>query len=68
MARRVRDARPSLAGNLVPADVPVSDDEKNNAQVRKFGEFTREDWMLSHYDLAQARLRPEPHTAQCTGG
>ena len=51
-----RDQTISRIGNLVPDDVPVSDDEANNAVVAEWtlkgdGQFTREDWMLSHYDL-----------------
>ena len=48
-----RDATIGKIGNLVPDDVPVHDDEEHNAVVHEFGEFKREDWMLSHYDLIQ---------------
>ena len=36
------------AGNLVPDDVPVDDDEDMNLIVDTNGFFEREDWMLSH--------------------
>lgn len=49
----LRDSTIGKIGNLVPDDVPVSNDEANNAVVDQWGEFTREDWMLSHYDLVQ---------------
>ena len=42
-----------LAGNLVPDDVPVDDNEDNNLVVDTNGTFERDDWMLSHYDLVQ---------------
>lgn len=53
------------AGNLVPDDVPVDDDEDHNLVVDTNGVFEREDWMLSHYDLVtmagSALLRATPH-------
>ncbi|EOD24043.1 Seryl-tRNA synthetase, partial [Emiliania huxleyi CCMP1516] len=49
----LRDSTIGKIGNLVPDDVPVHDDEEHNAVVHEFGEFKREDWMLSHYDLIQ---------------
>ena len=48
-----RDDTIGQIGNLVPDDVPVSDDEDHNAVVDTNGTFEREDWMLSHYDLVQ---------------
>jgi len=48
-----RDATIGQIGNLVPDDVPVSDDEDNNRIEATWGQFEREDWMLSHYDLTQ---------------
>lgn len=48
-----RDATLGQIGNLVPNDVPVDDDEDNNLIESTWGEFEREDWMLSHYDLTQ---------------
>jgi len=47
----LRDSTIGKIGNLVPDDVPISNDEANNAVVELFGEFKREDWMLTHYDL-----------------
>ena len=49
----IRDSTLGQIGNLVPDDVPVDDDEDNNRIESTFGEFEREDWMLSHYDLTQ---------------
>ncbi len=48
-----RDAALGKIGNLVPDSVPVSDDESNNLVVDKWGDFARDEWMLSHYDLVQ---------------
>eukprot|EP00967_Tisochrysis_lutea_P095012 scaffold138381_cov36-Tisochrysis_lutea.AAC.2 len=49
----LRDSTLGKIGNLVPDDVPVSDNEENNLRVFQYGEFKREDWMMSHYDLVQ---------------
>ena len=49
----IRDSTLGTIGNLVPDDVPVDDDEDNNRIESTWGEFEREDWMLSHYDLTQ---------------
>ena len=46
-----RDQTIGLIGNLVPDDVPISDDEDNNRVEDTNGAFEREDWMLSHFDL-----------------
>lgn len=48
-----RDKTLGQIGNLVPDDVPVHDDEDYNRIEATWGEFEREDWMLSHYDLTQ---------------
>lgn len=48
-----RDAALGMIGNLVHDSVFVSDDEDLNPVVRTNGEFTSEDWMLSHIDLIQ---------------
>ena len=48
-----RDSTLGQIGNLVPDDVPVDDDEDNNLIESTWGDFEREDWMLSHYDLTQ---------------
>ena len=48
----LRDDTVGQIGNLVPDDVPVSDDEDNNAVVDTNGTFEREGWMLSHCDLS----------------
>ena len=45
------DDAAARAGNLVPDSVPVDDDEDHNKIEDTWGEFEREDWMLSHYDL-----------------
>jgi hypothetical protein len=49
----LRDSTIGKIGNLVPDDVPISDDEANNLRVDQYGEFKREEWMLSHYDLVR---------------
>jgi len=49
----LRDETIGKIGNLVPDDVPVHDDEEHNEVVESWGEFTREEGMLSHYDLVQ---------------
>lgn len=61
----LRDTTIGKIGNLVPDDVPVSDDEANNLRVDQFGEFKREDWMLSHYDLVRASARGYVFLANC---
>ena len=48
-----RDQTIAKIGNIVHDSVPVFNDEEHNEQVDKWGEFNREDWMLSHYDLVQ---------------
>jgi len=49
----IRDATIGKIGNLVPNDVPVSNNEDDNLTVATNGEFVREDWMVSHYHLVQ---------------
>ena len=48
-----RDTTLVTIGNLVPDDVPVSDNEDNNRVEDTNGVFESEEWMLSHYDLIQ---------------
>lgn len=66
----LRDSTIGKIGNLVPDDVPVSDDEANNLRVDQYGEFKRKDWMLSHYDLvrtARRGARPGPRFVRVAG-
>lgn len=50
--RKEVDKRLALIGNLVHDSVPVSNDEDNNAVVKKWGS-EREDGKFSHVDLVQ---------------
>lgn len=67
----LRDSTLGKIGNLVPDDVPVSDNEENNLRVFQYGEFKREDWMMSHYDLVTmaglANLERGSHVAGSRG-